>query len=412
MTTSFEDAIKSARAKTAQDRFGRLRAVIVKTNSFINRAFDRAKQRSSPSQLASTVGFAGIVLFAPRLIAATTFYNSFRVGPSDVGLQFTDALGQAAVVTTICVVCALLALTVVVTLIAVLALLSTFPSGTSLLLALLGDAVPWRRGNNREKSRSKPGRIAEHASATLQSVIHPLRKRRHAARNLLAALATLIVIALQLVIIGWGWVQGHNAAAGHPVGPFRVFGVTLLDVRAEHVTIAPSDSGSTVSQISGDGACLLYLGQNSDVTVLYDGAHHRSIRVPSSSLIVTYASEDACAKPGSGKGSSGNTHSGGPHSNRSSGNTHSGGPHSNRSSGNTHSGGPHSNRSSGNTHSGGPHSNRSSGNTHSGGPHSNRSSGNTHSGGPHSNRSSGNTHSGGHDGDSHGGGMQSLPMTK
>jgi hypothetical protein len=338
MSTPLEDALKSSRAKTAQRRFGRVRAAVAKADAFIERKFDQAANWNGPEQIAAIVGFAGIVLFAPRLIASTTFYNSFGIGPGDVGLQFTDALGQAAVVTTIWAVVALLALLFVVTLIVALAGFFTLIWGSLWLLALPVAALTDQRGKMHEepqvptfasKARRKLGNNSTH-------IRHPFHEKRHGTRNLLAALATLIVIALQIMIICWGWLQGKDAAGGNPTGPLRVFGATLLDVRAEHVMIVPSDSGSRVNQISRNDACLLYLGQNNEITVLYDGIRHRSIRVPSSSLVVTHTSETPCpgARSSGGGGNFGSGGEGGGGSGGSSGGSGCGG-----SGGSSHGGG-------------------------------------------------------------------------
>jgi hypothetical protein len=287
---NFEDDHKSMPGNDHNDDGTATRGTV------LERLYTRIRDWGKRQQIAAAVAVAGIVLFAPRLLAATTFYNTLGVGPDDVGIGFTDALGQAAVVSTVWVVGAFAL---------VLVAMATFLAGVVglFLLALSLWLVARPAALTPTLRRTKAPRIEEFVSSTderlessAERLRHPFRKKKHRARFLVAGLAAFAVVALQIAIIGWAWVEGKKAEDGMPTGPLRVFGTTLLDVRAERVTIAPTGGESQANAITRRSGCLFYLGQGHETTVLYDGTNRESIRIPSSSIVVTHTAERACPR--------------------------------------------------------------------------------------------------------------------
>jgi hypothetical protein len=77
-----------------------------------------------------------------------------------------------------------------------------------------------------------------------------------------------------------------------------VGGMPMTSMQALPATIVGS-SGTPPSDLQlGDEHCLLYLGESNSITVLYDAGAHRSIRLPSSDVIVLVRNEEpACGNP-------------------------------------------------------------------------------------------------------------------
>lgn len=113
-----------------------------------------------------------------------------------------------------------------------------------------------------------------------------------------------IVLILQGMILRAAVVRGDGAHGGKQEGPYALLGATLLDVRADPVTVVPTTNTFPAAHtLAAD--CLLYLGQASGTMVVYDPGNHQSIRVPGDSVVLTHHDNPSCHKA-SDRSSSGN----------------------------------------------------------------------------------------------------------
>jgi hypothetical protein len=108
-------------------------------------------------------------------------------------------------------------------------------------------------------------------------------------------LATLVIVAGTLVLEARG---GAARVLRGEAWRSTFAGIPMTSMQALPATIVWS-SGTPPSDLElGDDHCLLYLGESSSITVLYDASAHRTIRLPSSDVIVSVQNEaPACVSP-------------------------------------------------------------------------------------------------------------------
>jgi hypothetical protein len=110
-----------------------------------------------------------------------------------------------------------------------------------------------------------------------------------------AFLVTIVIVAVTLVLEAQG---GATRVLRGEAWRSTFRGMPMTSMQALPATIAWSSSSPPSGLHLGDDYCLLYLGESNGITVLYDAGAHRSIRLPSSDVIVSVQNEEpACVSP-------------------------------------------------------------------------------------------------------------------
>jgi hypothetical protein len=159
------------------------------------------------------------------------------------------------------------------------------------------------------RSRSSPDDPRADESTSTPSVPRPpaTTSGRRRDQSLLASrgwrwsiiavfLATVVTVAGTLVLEARG---GAARVLRGEAWRSTFAGMPMTSMQALPATIVWS-SGTPPSGLQlGDDHCLLYLGESAGITVLYDASAHRTIRLPSSDVIVSVRNEaPACVSPG------------------------------------------------------------------------------------------------------------------
>jgi hypothetical protein len=232
--------------------------------------------------------------------AYSLFYGSIGVNPEDVGLGYAATISRSTgfVVIAVCV--------------------SVFVFLPALWTNILNRS--WRRGaeERAEANRRAAQVILEQAGdaqalkeaaksdeATASVVLDAVGRHMAAAREaeawrerpphsqripLLFAILILLLVLMPLAPL-LAYPRADEVRRGQEVSPVRVFGITVLAIRASHAAVrATGKPGETVAIDYLRSRDLLYLGRTNGTIVLYDSQSDEAIHVPASLIVLRIGS--------------------------------------------------------------------------------------------------------------------------
>jgi hypothetical protein len=105
---------------------------------------------------------------------------------------------------------------------------------------------------------------------------------------LFAAVLLLILVSVMIPII---ISRAADVQKGKETGPVRIFGLTIIDVSADHCTVQATGKPGETAAIDALSKDLLCLGEANGSYVLYDAKSEQAIFVPTSSVVLDLKNE-------------------------------------------------------------------------------------------------------------------------
>lgn len=218
--------------------------------------------RLDPPELSTLNGFIGeklslwqimtglvALVFAMERLAASLFYAQFGVAPEEVGIGLTQSLVEGAAL--------LIIIFAALSLISYFLLIPFFLLVISAVERLTRPPVP---GKEEPVTLRNAQRATPFLAICLSAIV------------LIFTLAATILFAIQF---SYRAQQGFEVAL-FPLVPWRVQRVTVWWLET------PPPPGAGIQ-----GNCVMFLGQANDVTVLFDAGAGRTLRLPTSSVLLS-----------------------------------------------------------------------------------------------------------------------------
>jgi hypothetical protein len=106
------------------------------------------------------------------------------------------------------------------------------------------------------------------------------------------AILSLMVVAALVPFLSLP--RADAASQGRPVAPVRLFGLTVLAIRADSASVEAVGKSEEAPAIKSlQSRALLYLGQANSTVVLYDSKEKQAVYLPASSVLLRVKSSEA-----------------------------------------------------------------------------------------------------------------------
>jgi hypothetical protein len=258
-----------------------------------------AQQDKSPRQWLSDIPAlltaAGVVLYGMLNTAYSLFYGRIGVNPEDVGLGYAATISRSTgfVVIVVCV-------SALVLLPALWAYIlnrqwrriaeegaEVNRRAAQVILEQAGGAQALKEAAKSDEASADYllEAVGQHMAAAREAEASRERPRHSQRLPLLAILILLLVLMPLAPLLAYP--RANEVRRGQEVSPVRVFGITVLAVRASHAAVrATGKPGETVAIDYLRSRDLLYLGRTDGTIVLYDSRSDEVIHVPASLIVL------------------------------------------------------------------------------------------------------------------------------
>lgn len=207
---------------------------------------------------------SGLLIYGLLFFAYDSFYSVVGLTPQDVGLSYLDILSHST------------GTVLILGYLIVNVLVNITPTGGEI-------AAQQASPDDYKTKRAYPRMKVSVAIVSIVSII---------------VMYAGSYLAIRYFLVSVFAERRDELLRGEQIEPVRVFGLTLLDLRATPALLSREDKQEPITLPANalwstltDPRCVLYLGRSNDILVVYNPFRHETIRVPAQGVQITTGSK-------------------------------------------------------------------------------------------------------------------------
>lgn len=214
---------------------------------------------------------SGLLLYGALAMANTYFYEELGTSPDEVGLNYANTIARSLGFIVVIVIATALAIAGAI-------FFASRRSSNQTAAAAVQDALTLEANTaGRQLGRLESEYIADKVRRE-----HRRDRRRVYTSAALAALLFLFIVVV-FVLTAIAGARAKSVKSGDAVNPVRLVGLVILPVQADRAEVVWIRTDGKSPQLP---AGLLYLGNSSGTSILYDPMKQSLLRLPSSSIMI------------------------------------------------------------------------------------------------------------------------------